>query len=108
MRTSRLQKRIEAVRKVGARGRGKWLRVCVGPDAEGGIVITVRRKFGNAVRRNRIRRQLRALCREMADAAWGARLTLLFVDDRADGVRFAALREDLLRAFWQAGVRESV
>lgn len=99
-----LQKRVEAIRKTGTRGRGQWLRVCSGPGAEGRVVISIRRKFGKAVRRNRIRRQLRALCRDLSDASWDARLTLLSVDDQAGGVSYAALREDLARALRQARV----
>jgi len=99
-----LQKRIETIRKTGSRGRGRWLRVCTGPDAGGRVVISVRRKFGKAVRRNRIRRQLRALCRALSDPSWDARLTLLSVDDQAGGVSFATLREDLTRALRQARV----
>ncbi len=103
MRTS-LQKRVETVRKTGTRGRGQWLRICSGPDAEGRVVISIRRKFGKAVQRNRIRRQLRVLCRDLSDVSWDARLTLLSVDDRAGGVSYAALREDLTRALRQARV----
>jgi ribonuclease P protein component len=101
---SRLQKRIEAVRRQGMRGRGRWLRVCSGPDPEGGLVISVRRKFGKAVRRNRVRRQIRAICRDLSDGSWTARLTLLSVDDQASEVPFAELREDLARALLRAGV----
>lgn len=80
------------------------MRICFGPDAEGGIVISVRRKFGKAVRRNRIRRQLRALLRELDDGRWDGRLLLVSVDDHAGGTPFRSLREDLQRALRNAGV----
>ena len=99
-----LQKRIYALRKKGARGRGRWLRVFSGPDPQGRIVISVRRKFGNAVKRNRIRRQIRAICREVSVSSWTSRLTLFSVDDRAGGTSYADLRKDLREALVKAGL----
>ena len=54
--------------------------------------------------RNRTRRQVRALCRELADESWDGRLILITVDDLAAGLPYSALRKDLVRALKGAGL----
>ena len=73
-------------------------------DAAMPIGFTVTRKIGNAVVRNRMKRRLRALARELLPAAGVAGADHVLIG-RAGGVErdFAALRADLAKALRRVG-----
>jgi len=79
--------------------RGRWVHVRMGKSEQDRTLISVRKKFGNAVYRNRIRRQIRAICQEMIPQGHPDCLLIIAVGDRSRGVSFADLRLDLHNAF---------
>lgn len=96
-----------AVGKVIAGGRiyrGRWLHVRIGPSDTPDLLISIRRRYGPAVARNRARRRIRAICRELlADRNVGA-LMLVSVGDRSAAAGYQALRQDLCDAFRAFGL----
>ena len=98
-----------AVGKVIAGGRiyrGRWVHVRVGQVDQTDVLISVRRRFGPAVRRNRVRRRIRAICRDMLpDGLAVGLLMLISVGDRSTAAGFKALRADLADAFRALGLR---
>jgi len=95
----RLRSEVGRIRVEGQIFRGRWVHVRVGCSDMDSTLISVRRKFGKAVFRNRIRRQIRALCGELIPGQHPGRLLVISVGDRSHGVSFAMLRQDLSRAF---------
>lgn len=99
---ARLRKRAEflAVRR-GEKRRGPFFLLEVldrGDDEPPRLGITVTKKTGNAVQRNRIRRRLREACRTHAAAEMKAGSDYVIVGRReVIGVPFAALKEELSR-----------
>ena len=71
-------------------------------------LISVRKKFGKAVSRNRIRRQIRCLCRELIPEGHPGFLLVIAVGDRSAGVSYAHLRHDLQCAFRAFGFLKSI
>jgi ribonuclease P protein component len=103
-RNLRIRSEIGKIREHGQIFRGRWIHVRIGNSEVDRTLISVRKKFGNAVRRNRIRRQVRALCRELIPRAHSNRLMLISVGDHSDLVSFSDLRLDLQRAFHTFGL----
>jgi ribonuclease P protein component len=112
----RLRKRAEFLKVAGA--RVKWATpglilqarrrpVEEAPGADAGQVrvgFTVSRKVGNAVRRNRARRRLRAVVREVLPACGQAGTDYVVIGRRATTERpFAELSEDLRAALRRLG-----
>ena len=72
-------------------------------DAAMRIGITVTKKVGNAVVRNRIKRRFRALAREvLPQAGWAGADHVLIGRDGALARDYAALKHDLVRALERA------
>lgn len=95
----RLRSEVGKVRQMGQIYRGRWVHVRMGQSEQDQTLISVRKKFGNAVFRNRIRRQIRAICQEFMPQGHPDRLVIISVGDRSRGVSFADLRADILQAF---------
>ena len=95
----RLRSEIGRIRREGQIFRGRWVHVRIGYSSVDRTLISVRRQFGKAVFRNRMRRQIRALCRELLPDEHPGRLLVISVGDQSLGVSFLDLREDLRRAF---------
>lgn len=95
----RLRSEVGAVRQMGQIYRGRWVHVRIGKSEQDRTLISVRRKFGNAVHRNRMRRQIRTICQEFLPQGHPNYLVILSVGDRSRGVSFADLRTDLYQAF---------
>ena len=95
----RIRSEIGKIRQHGQIFRGRWVHVRIGNSEVDRTLISVRKKFGNAARRNRIRRQVRALCRELIPMAHPNCLMLISVGDHSYGVSFSDLRLDLQGAF---------
>ena len=95
----RLRSEVGRIRTEGQIFRGRWVHVRVGFSNVNRTLISVRRQFGKAVFRNRIRRQIRALCGELLRDQHPGRMLIISVGDRSHGVPFASLRQDLQRAF---------
>ena len=95
----RLRSEVGAVRQLGQIYRGRWVHVRMGKSEQDQTLISVRRKFGRAVDRNRIRRQIRSICREFVPQGHPDLLVIISVGDRSRGVSFADLRADLQQAF---------
>ena len=95
----RLRSEVGTVRQMGQIYRGRWVHVRMGKSEQDRTLISVRKKFGNAVYRNRIRRQIRAICQEMIPQGHPDSLLIIAVGDRSRGVSFADLRLDLHNAF---------
>ena len=68
-----------------------WVRRAREPS---GVVLIVRKSLGSAVRRNRIRRRLRHICRHLPLTS--ARLVVLVLPSASDS-SFLALRAELTR-----------
>lgn len=72
------------------RGPRLWIRRGREPD---GVVFVVRRKLGKAVRRNRLKRRLRHICREIPLAGEGL---VVLARHPAIDARFLDLRQELV------------
>ncbi len=108
---SRLKRRSEFLR-VADRGRraasaGLVLQAAPRDDDEGPrIGLTVTRRIGNAVARNRVRRRLRALAGEVMPAAAATGYDYVLVGRAGTKDRpYDALRRDLLSALGRLGLR---
>lgn len=73
------------------RGPYLWVRR---PQEESRLVLVLRRKLGTAVARNRLKRRLRHICRELPVGPAGL---VVLAQPAAMEARFAALREELNR-----------
>ena len=100
----RLRREIRRLSRRGRIHRGKWLHVRVGPSDSDRILLSVRRKFGIAVLRNRVRRRLRVVCRQAGIEATPGRLLVIFVGDHASRATYSELRNDLMAAFDSLGL----
>jgi len=98
---------VKATFREGTRGSGEHAVVVVRPNGLPArrISVTVGRRFGNAVRRNRLRRRLREAARELeAELPMGIDIMCL---PRSGAMRapFADLVGSLRAALREAGVR---
>ena len=100
----RIRREIGKIRQRGQIFRGRWVHVRMGISEQDRTLISVRKKFGNAVLRNRIRRQVRAVCAELIPSGHPQRLLLISVGDHAHGVSFSQLRLELQSAFQKFGL----
>lgn len=67
--------------------------------SDGRALISIRKRFGSAVQRNRARRRIRAICREAFPDGLCEILLMISLADRASIAGFQSLRADLLAAF---------
>ena len=109
--TTRLRRRAEFLR-VAAKGRRAAMPGLVlqalqrGDDAPARLGLTVTKKVGNAVIRNRTRRRLKEAARLLLQQHAVAGVDLVLVGRDATRSRdFSALQADLARALAKAGVR---
>lgn len=100
----RIRSEILKIRQHGQIFRGRWVHVRIGTSEMDLTLISVRKKFGNAVRRNRIRRQVRALCSELLPSGHPRHLVLISIGDHARGVSYTELRVELHLAFQKLGL----
>lgn len=100
----RLRREIQRLFENGRRYRGRWVHVRVVDSGLERTIISVRRRFGGAVARNRVRRRLRAICRELAPEGLPGRLLMISVGDRSGNAGFSGLRADLASAFKSLGL----
>lgn len=98
---------IAKIRQHGQIFRGRWVHVRIGTSDLDLTLISIRKKFGNAVRRNRIRRQVRAICSQLIPLGHPHHLLLISIGDHACGVSYAQLRLELHRAFRNFGLINS-
>lgn len=73
------------------RGERLWIRR---GREDSGVVFAVRRKLGNAVERNRLKRRLRVICRQMPPIEGEL---VIFPQASAIKARFRDLKEELER-----------
>ena len=99
----RLRREIRALLKSGRVYRGRLLHVRFGVSALSKTLISIRRKFGSAVDRNRARRRLRDICRSQNLLEPADRLILITVSDRASTATFAEFKMDFNRALLSLG-----
>jgi ribonuclease P protein component len=95
------------IRKLFNRGRlyrGRWMTVRICDTDLSATLISVRKRFGGAVVRNRARRRLRALCRELNPQRHPGQLLLVSIRDHARGRGYRDLRIDLISAFKSLGL----
>ena len=102
--TAGLRKQIQNLRLTGSLFRGRWLHVRVSKSAEDRIFISVRKRFGKAVARNRARRRIRAICREVAPYRVMGHMVIVSVGDGSASAGFRDLRTDLIFAFGNLGL----
>jgi len=95
----RIRSEVGIVREMGQIYRGRWVHVRMGKSEQDRTLVSVRKKFGNAVLRNRIRRQIRNICIELMPHGHCEHMVIISVGDRSCGVSFVDLRRDLLNAF---------
>jgi len=62
-------------------------------------LISIRRKFGNAVKRNKARRRIRDICSQSGWLNASGHLMLITVSDRATSSTYQQFKADLDRAF---------
>ncbi len=72
--------------------------VRTGPSDLNRTLISVRRAFGGAVRRNRVRRRLKSVLREVVPGGHSGKLLFISVADRAGSATYAQLRDELICA----------
>ena len=90
----RLGKEVRALLKSGRVYRGRLLHVRIGGSELSRTLISVRRKFGPAVARNRVRRRIRHLCREWGLLQPNHRLIFVTISDSAASATFQELKAD--------------
>ena len=99
-----IRREIAKIRRHGQIFRGRWVHVRMGTSEMDLTLISIRKKFGNAVRRNRIRRQVRAVCCELLPSGHPHCLVLIAIGDHAWGISYAQLRFELHHAFQKLGL----
>ena len=80
------------------------MQVRVGMSEPGRTLISVRKKYGGAVMRNRARRRLRAICREFGMDCPQGYLLMISLRDEARGAQYHQLRSDLFTALGGLGL----
>jgi ribonuclease P protein component len=104
--TRRLRKRTEYLRvqQNGRRFRRRHLMVLLAktPQPEAGVGITITRKVGNAVMRNRIRRRLREIIRCNEQTLVGGYDHVVIVHPSAAVANQSSLQNDYLRVMQEA------
>ena len=103
----RIRREIAKIRQHGQIFRGRWVHVRIGTSEMDLTLISIRKKFGNAVRRNRIRRQVRAIYSELIPSGHPHRLMIISIGDHACGVSYGQLRLELHLAFQKFGLIDS-
>ena len=103
----RIRREIAKIRQHGQIFRGRWVHVRIGISEMDLTLISIRKKFGNAVRRNRIRRQVRAICSERIPLGHPHCLMIISIGDHAYGVSYAELHLELHLAFQKLGLIDS-
>ncbi len=68
------------------------------------IAITVRKRYGNAVARNRTKRILRAACRDLIPALKQGYHIIIQPKDSFKDMRFIEIRNDIKRVFIKSGI----
>ena len=103
----RIRSEIAKIRQHGQIFRGRWVHVRIGTSEMDLTLISIRKKFGNAVRRNRVRRQVHAVCSELIPLGHPHCLVLISIGDHACGVSYTELRVELHLAFQKLGLIDS-
>ncbi|MDE2888698.1 MAG: ribonuclease P protein component [Gemmatimonadota bacterium] len=101
---ARLRREVQRLRRAGSVFRGRWLHVRACKSAEDRIFISVRKRFGKAVARNRARRRIRVICRELAPHRSTGHLVIISVGDGSAVAGFRDLRSDIFAAFGRLGL----
>jgi len=68
------------------------------------VMISIRKRFGGAVLRNKARRRIRAICRDILPNGSHGQLLLISIADGASRTCFNDLRNDLTSAFSHLGL----
>ncbi|MDE2999854.1 MAG: ribonuclease P protein component [Gemmatimonadota bacterium] len=102
--SGRLRKEVQHLRRTGSLFRGRWMHVRACESTEERIIISVRKRFGKAVARNRARRRIRAICREMEPHGSTGHLVIISVGDGSAAAGFRDLRSDIVVAFGKLGL----
>ncbi|MCY3764201.1 MAG: ribonuclease P protein component [Gemmatimonadetes bacterium] len=102
--SARLRREVQHLRRAGSVFRGRWLHVRVCNSVDDRIFISVRKRFGKAVARNRVRRRIRAICGEMAPHRSTGYMVMISVGDGSAAAGFRELRSDLIAAFGKLGL----
>ena len=76
--------------------KGQYLWVRIGRDGDQGVIFVIRRGLGKAVKRNRLKRRLRVVCREINTSV--APLVVLALPPAID-LSFQALQNELKDLF---------
>ena len=100
----RLRREVRHLRRTGSVFRGRWLHVRAGKSTEERIILSVRKRYGKAVARNRARRRIRAICREMEPHRSTGHLVIISVGDGSAAAGFRDLRSDIVAAFEKLGL----
>lgn len=103
----KLRAAVFQIRKTGQIYRGDWLHIRVGKSSSEQTLISVRKKFGNAVARNKIRRQLRRICTQLLPDGHASLLVLISVGDRSGTVTFQQLTHEVQTGFFFLGLLDS-
>lgn len=100
----RLRREVRALYRAGSIYRGRWMHVRVMQSELEQTLISVRRKFGGAVDRNRARRRIRTICTEFLPGGHPGQILLISLSDGSAGAGFQALRSDARAAFAHLGL----
>ena len=103
----RFRREVNKLYRTGRIFRGRLMHVRVADSDLNQTLIAVRRKYGGAVRRNRARRRIRAICKEFLPNGHPGRLLLISLSDRSDGAGFVALKSDVRSALTDLGLLDS-
>ena len=99
----RLRHEVRRLLKSGRIHRGRLVHVRVCESDASTTLISIRRKFGNAVKRNLARRRIRVICSAHQWLNRPEYLVLITVSDKATGASFKDYQEDLTAAFEALG-----
>lgn len=95
----RFRHEVRRLLKSGRIHRGRLVHVRVFGSHASATLISIRRKFGNAVKRNLARRRIRTICTAHQWLNRPDYLVLITVSDRATGATFEEYQQDLTAAF---------
>jgi len=83
--------------------RGRWVNICCRKEQNYGSCVLVGRKIGQATVRNRVKRRIRQIAREMGIDAPDCQIALCPKPSAADATH-EELRQDISRLLERAGV----